>query len=70
MSDQSAGVPRAAGNGHDPYAQKRFVRNVPMLTLENVGSIVAVTFVGSRTLLPAFVVRLGGSTFLVGLIAT
>jgi MFS family permease len=70
VSDQSAGVPRAVGNGHDPYAQRYFVRNASMLVLENTGFLVAITFVGINTLLPTFVARLGGSTFLVGLITT
>jgi len=70
VSEESAGAPRAMGNGHDPYAQKHFVRNAAMLALENTGFIVAITFVGSTTVLPTFVTRLGGSAFLVGLIAT
>ena len=60
----------SAGNGLDAFAQRHFLRNASMLALENAGFVVAITFVGSTTVLPTFVTRLGGSAFMVGLIAT
>jgi MFS family permease len=61
---------RPAGNGLDPFAQRHFLRNSSMITLENAVFVIAATFVGSTTVLPTFVTRLGGSAMLVGLIAT
>jgi MFS family permease len=62
--------PVAVGDGHDEYARRHFLRNAGMLTLENAGFLAAIAFVGSNTVLPTFITRLGGSAFLVGLIAT
>jgi MFS family permease len=70
VSDQPVETARAVGNGHDPYAQRHFLRNAAMIALENAGFLIAITFVGSSTVLPTFVTRLGGSTFLVGFITT
>jgi MFS family permease len=61
---------RPAGNGLDPFAARHFLRNASMIALENAGFIFAITFVGTTTVLPTFVTRLGGSAFMVGLIAT
>jgi MFS family permease len=41
-----------------------------MLALENAVFVIAITFVGGTTVLPTLVTRLGGSAFMVGLIAT
>ena len=60
----------APGNGLDSVAQRHFLRNALMIGLENAGFVVAIAFVGTNTMLPTFIVRLGGSTFLVGLAAT
>jgi MFS family permease len=68
VSENNAVSP--AGNGLDPFAQRHFLRNSSMIALENTGFVIAITFVGSTTVLPTFVTRLGGSAFMVGLIAT
>ncbi len=60
----------ATGNGLDAAAQRHFLRNASMIALENVGFIVAISFMGTNTVLPTFITRLGGSAFLVGLVAT
>ena len=59
-----------AGNGNDTYARRHFLRNAALLALENAGFVVAITFVGTNTILPTFVTELGGSALLVGLLAT
>ncbi|HET6487871.1 MAG TPA: MFS transporter [Spirochaetia bacterium] len=60
----------APGNGLDSVARRHFLRNALLIGLENAGFVVAIAFVGTNTVLPTFIVRLGGSTFLVGLAAT
>lgn len=67
MSDTG---PVAVGDGHDEFARRHFLRNAGMLALENAGFVTAIAFVNTGTVLPTFVTRLGGSAFLVGLIAT
>jgi len=67
MSDRG---PVAVGDGHDEFARRHFLRNAGMLALENSVFVAAIAFVNTSTVLPTFVTRLGGSAFLVGLIAT
>jgi MFS family permease len=68
MSDTP--TPIAVGNGLDPFARRHFPRNFSMIVLENAVFVVAITMVGGTTVLPTLVTRLGGSAFLVGLLAT
>ena len=70
VSDLEVQPPAPAGNGNDSFARRHFLRNAAMLALENAGFVIAITFVGTNTVLPTFVTRLGGSAFLVGLVAT
>ena len=71
MSTAGPGPEDGAGSGAaaTSFAQQYFVRNFLMLITENTGFVVAITFVGMTTVVPTFVSQLGGSAFLVGLVA-
>ena len=70
MSEAPRAPTEGTGNAPDELARRHFRRNASMLETENAGFLIAIAFVGTTTVLPTFVTRLGGSALLVGLIST